>query len=255
MKGYNQLQFDILKLPLPSNCYSSREGAEIKALIVHCVGVPELQGVINVFKEYGVSAHYLVPQLTAAEVKEIIPEFKEIELKFPDRAPAIQLVEDSDKAFHVGISAFGNLNENPGCEKGLNACTLGIEFHAPWYGNGDGSDWYKFVNYTDLQKQTGIELIAYLMSKHNIPKELLLAHSTISIGRKTDPGPLFFWKELAEANLCILPKSDEISSKVLPEDAEAMLVSMGLTGGTFEQRVLAYQMQYAPDAYSESRIV
>ncbi|MCE2991867.1 MAG: N-acetylmuramoyl-L-alanine amidase [Candidatus Jidaibacter sp.] len=254
MKHDNQLNFDILKLRLPANCSDSRGEAEIKALIVHCVGVPELQGVINVFKEYGVSAHYLVPQLTAAQVKEIMAEFKEVELRFPDRVPAIQLVEENDEAFHAGVSAFGNLNENPGCEEGLNACTLGIEFHAPGYANGDGSDWYKFVDYTDLQRQTGIELIAHLMDKYNIPKELLLAHSTIAVGRKTDPGPLFFWKELAAENLCVLPESNEICN-VPEERAAEILDSIGFRGGEYSQRELAYYMQYAPDSYNGSHMV
>ena len=64
--------FDILSYP--SRHYSSRNNAEISAVIVHSVGMPLLRDVFSAFEQYQVSAHYLVPPITAQELIDLMPD-------------------------------------------------------------------------------------------------------------------------------------------------------------------------------------
>lgn len=273
MRFNKLLDIDIVQLPLPKtftnkenktfDLYSFREeNSQIKAIIAHCVGLPTINEAISVFKESGVSAHYIVPQISGTELKALMPEeFENYKFRFPDKAPVIQLVQDHYKAFHAGISRFGDLNNEPGCKRGLNACTIGIEFHAPGYGIGDDEDkkWYSFASYTELQKETGIELIKYLMEVHRIPSNYLLAHSTIAVGRKTDPGPLFFWKDLNKNGLGYLPEPENIKSLIKDDIASVQhkMRHMGFTdcpsSGELDEKTKdyldAFTMQFATDLW------
>lgn len=99
----------------------------------------------------------------------------------------IRLVSDDGRAYHVGLSNFANFNSYPGCLKGLNSISLGIQFHNSEY--AAQGDWYNFASLTSEQATIGIKLINQLITQHSIPHQNILAHSTISIGRKTDPAP------------------------------------------------------------------
>lgn len=248
---------DIVKLP--SENFSERKGCSIKALIVHCVGTP-LQGIPKLFKEYGVSAHYIVPQVTAGELQVLMPqEFGEYEFKFPNQIPVIQLVDCSKRAWHAGKSTFGELENNVDCgPRGLNSCSIGIEFHTENYAK-DG-DMYNFAPFTVQQAKVGIILMKYLVEKYGIEPQNVLAHSTIAVGRKTDPGPLFFWKKLHDEGLGYLPTPKELDE---PLDDVAIFIQEKLLdigfnncsqSGEFDEstrdHIHAYTMQFAPDLWA-----
>jgi N-acetylmuramoyl-L-alanine amidase len=171
-------------------------------------GKVPLTQLFTVFDQYKVSAHYVIPQVTGRELVQLMPnEFGNATLRFPDQVPVIQLVNTNEKAFHAGVSSFSNFNSEPECSKGLNAGSIGIEFHAPGYANGDGSDWYAFTPYSDGQLSVGIALISMLAATYGIPPVNILAHSTISVGRKPDPGPLFPWQKLYDVGFGYLPEA------------------------------------------------
>jgi N-acetylmuramoyl-L-alanine amidase len=260
-----QLNFDILKFP--SKYFSSRDGSKIRAIIIHSIGTYEISELFNSLEVNGVSAHYVVPQVSGLELQKLMPkEFGKISLQFPNKAPVIELVHPSQNAWHAGASKFAKFNEEPNCEKSLNNCTIGIEFHAPGYAKGDGSDWYKFTPYSSLQQETGIELIRYLMEEYRLPKTHLFAHSTISVGRKTDPGPLFFWNKLYEAGLGYLPpgessKSIKFSiSNILPIQQKLFKIGFidcpqnGKVDSATQQNIDAFTMQFAPDLWISQNI-
>jgi N-acetyl-anhydromuramyl-L-alanine amidase AmpD len=204
--------FDLIKITIDSNCYSKgRNTSKISAIILHSFG-QNLEEIIPIFQENEVSAHYLIPQMTAKDFVDLLPNFCTklqipfpiINLNYPDQVPVIQLVEDEDRAYHAGISNFGDFHQDPNSSKSLNPISLGIEFQSLGYGK-EGKDFYHFSNFSEGQKETGIKLIKFLVEKYFIHPKNILAHSTIAVGRKTDPGPNFFWQDLYEAGLISLP--------------------------------------------------
>ena len=208
-------KFDIVKLSiLNENCYSQgRKDSIISTIILHCFG-QSLEEILPIFNSYEVSAHYIIPQMTGRQLQDLLPKIydklnlsyrEEITLNYPDATPVIQLVEDCDRAFHAGISHFGSLNHSDdNSSRSLNYISLGIEFQSPGYGK-EGEDFYHFSNFSAGQRETGLQLIEFLAKTYSIPYQNFLAHSTIAPGRKTDPGPNFFWKELTEAGFSYLP--------------------------------------------------
>lgn len=196
--------FEVASLPLEH--FSSRGNTQVKALVMQCIGVP-FKEVYGTFDEYKVGPHYFVPQATATEIQNLMPEeFGEIEFQYPNQVPIIQFISPEERAWSVGKSNFANFNNEPGCENGLNSCTISISFHSPGYANGDGSNWYQFAPYTEEQEEAGLALIGHLTEKYDINSANVLAHSTISACRFTSPGQHFFWKKLHEAGYGYLPE-------------------------------------------------
>lgn len=252
--------FDII--PFPFEHYSDREGASINSIVIHCVGT-SLEQLFNIFEEKQVSAHFVVPQITAAELQQVMPaEFGHCVVQFPDRVPVIQFVDPAKKAWHAGMSNFADFNQHPACSENLNACSIGIEFHTHGYANTDGSDWYKFTPFTVQQCTIGIALVEHLATSYAIPRQNILAHSTIAVGRKTDPGPLFFWRELFQQNLGYLPESKKIAgtfgADLTNSDAVTFIqsklqaigfnncVKSGELDDNTKTHIDAYIMQFAP---------
>src|SRR3990167_5973327 len=196
MQPYDLMSIDLI--PMHTAPFSERKGCPIVGIIVHSMGSGFLESLNTLTGE--VSAHYFVPQLTGRELQQQYPGFfAHVEIQYPDRVPVIQLVPTDQCAWHAGVSTFSNWNTLPVCETGLNACTIGIEFHTPGY--GEGRNWYCFSTLTPQQTETGIALVQMLQQHYQIPSTHFLAHSTIAVGRKTDPGPLFPWQAFSEAGI------------------------------------------------------
>ncbi len=235
--------YDIINIP--SENFNSRSETPIQLIVAHCVGLPledTLKGFAYKGAErggLGVAPHYLVPQITA---QTFIDQFSdlynlgEVLLKYPHKVPVIQFVEESDRAYHAGVSTFGKFNELPGCEIGLNSCSIGIEFHAPDYGKDQ--DWFKFTPFTDAQLETGANLMSDICERQKIDRRNIWGHSDISPWRstltssqvKTDPGPFFPWQELyITHNLGIWPTSSSKLSKIgnLQEYVKERLTAIG----------------------------
>lgn len=196
--------YDII--PLPSSNYGTRGGGSPIGVILHCIGLP-FEDVIESFTRGKVSAHYFIPQLTMQEIIKKHPELVEgMSFKYPGAVPVISFVPEEQSAWHAGISSWKNWNELSLCEKSLNACTIGIEFHAPGYNDIDANDISHFVEYSQPQMQTGIALIKDITKRWNIDAENILAHSDVAFLRaegpsKTDPGPYFPWHMLERDKL------------------------------------------------------
>ena len=153
-------------IPIQTVSYSDRHDCPIVGVIAHCMGVDFMEALTLLMGD--VSAHYFVPQLTGHELQQQYPGFfAEIPFAYPDRVPVIQLVPLEKQAWHAGVSVFANWNSLPECDKGLNACTVGIEFHMPGY--GEGRHWYRFGSLTPLQVETGIALVRHVMQTYQIP--------------------------------------------------------------------------------------
>jgi len=97
--------------------------------------------------------------------------------------PVFALVPEGKRAWHAGDSEWKN-------SKNLNDSSLGIEI----VNDGDASG--HFVSYKTFQIKNVAVLVKYLAEKYEIPATNILGHSDIAPQRKSDPGPLFPWKEL-----------------------------------------------------------
>lgn len=200
--------YDIISIP--STNYEAGTVLHPEFLIIHCVGLP-LEDVIQGFtmlpnvhpKGLGVSAHYFIPQLTGYDLQQqkIIDDSHA--LTHPDHVPVIQFVPETNQAWHAGESYWGG-------HRDLNRSSLGIEFHAPGYGSQN--NWFHFTPYSASQLQTGEQLIQDICRRWNIPAKAILAHSDIAPYRansptfKTDPGPLFPWKQWSEKGIGYYPE-------------------------------------------------
>lgn len=125
--------------------------------------------------EHKVSAHYLVPR-----------DSDETPL------PVYQLVPDSQRAWHAGLSRWRQY-------AGLNASSLGIEIVNLGYPREEESlfpherHWQPF---TRAQIAAVGALTRDLVERYQIPPTQVLAHSDVAPERKQDPGPRFPWRQL-----------------------------------------------------------
>lgn len=87
----------------------------------------------------------------------------------------VQMVDEDNIAWHVGVSEFGQL-------KDLNRCSIGIEVLS------DGK------NYTNEQRVAVWELCRDIMKRNRIQPYKVLRHADVArpIGRKKDIEPEFF---------------------------------------------------------------
>lgn len=224
--------FDVIDLPAhPSVMEERLDGCSLQGIIMHSMGA-DLEKALKILRgetEFHVSAHFFIPQITG---REFIEKFEiEKALKYPDQMPVVQLVSPEKVAYHAGNSAWFDWHERfSGCERGLNKITLGIEVHCPDYANGLGPeemwDFDVFKSFQAAQKETVLSLVKALSARYEIDAHSILAHSSIAPGRKTDPGPLFFWAELVEAGygLCVAPDVLQKQPNLTEEDARNLVV-------------------------------
>ncbi len=90
------------------------------------------------------------------------------------------LLNDYLRAWHAGVSKWGNLSD-------INSSSIGIEID----NNG-------FEPFTDQQITSLLHLLDTLKKKYNIPTANFIGHSDIAPGRKVDPSGYFPWKQLAD---------------------------------------------------------
>lgn len=229
-----------LLLPLLAGCasgppidtsYTSRgQDSRAQFLIIHYTA-GGFAGSLKWLTEGPVSSHYLVN----------------------DNPPAVYgLVDDNRRAYHAGASAWkGNTQ--------LNASSIGIEIvNRGSRETPEGTLWF---DYPQEQIEAVVALVKKIVKEHGIRPERILGHSDIAPQRKTDPGPRFPWKRLAEAGLIQWPDAAAVARR--RADFEAQLPDMEwfqrnlaqhgfevpLNGELDEETrrvVAAFQMKYRP---------
>lgn len=98
-----------------------------------------------------------------------------------------QLVEDGRRAWHAGGGSWGTLGE-------LNSASIGIEL------DNDGA-----APFPPAQIEALLRLLEDLATRLGIPRHAVIAHADLAPTRKRDPGPLFPWRQLAEAGFGLWP--------------------------------------------------
>ncbi len=160
---------------LPKNCYSQKDMSSIDGAIIHFISAanvsPEdpfnLDSILWIFKEYKVSAHYLIDR---------------------DGIP-IEIVPLPKAAYHAGKS---RMNGRDRC----NNWTIGIELMG-------GKDF----DYTENQIATLKLMLAKMITEYRFPVENIQGHDYVRAewnkfypdkkgAKKYDPGQHFPWDEV-----------------------------------------------------------
>ena len=167
--------------PRIDTTYTSRsQDSRAQFLIIHYTAGGFL-GSLRWLTEGPVSSHYLVN----------------------DNPPTIyRLVDENRRAYHAGVSSWkGNTQ--------LNASSIGIEIvNAGSTGTQEGPLWF---DYPEAQIDAVVALVKKIVNDHDIKPERILAHSDIAPQRKTDPGPRFPWRRLADLGLIRWPDADQVA--------------------------------------------
>jgi N-acetylmuramoyl-L-alanine amidase len=165
-----------------------------------------------------------------------------------------RLVDENRRAWHAGKSYWQN-------DTALNATSIGIEIVNM---GDDAESGVKFADYPAAQIDVVLALVKDIASRHAIAPHRILGHSDIAPRRKTDPGPNFPWRRLAEAGLIPWPDPmliDASRARLGPTPPNAVwfqerLAAVGYETprtGTFDEatrRVIAsFQMRYRPAQY------
>lgn len=115
------------------------------------------------------------------------------------------------RAWHAGVSCF------EGRER-CNDFSIGIELE------GTDSQMFEPEQYRKLA-----EINALLMDEYPITPQRVTGHSDIAPGRKTDPGPMFFWDEYRQ----ILSRYIKINKKLGVKKHDSVFVVTGISVGAF----------------------
>ena len=100
----------------------------------------------------------------------------------------VQMVRETDRAWHAGKSFWQGATD-------INSCSIGIEIVNPGHALG-------YRNFPEAPDRGGDRA---LPGNHcraiGIPPQRVLAHSDVAPGRKVDPGERFPWRHLAAAGV------------------------------------------------------
>jgi N-acetylmuramoyl-L-alanine amidase len=171
--------------PAIDRSLSARGQSErIKYIILHYT-VSDTPRSIRTLTTTDVSAHYLVTD--------------------GDPPVIYGLVDEARQSNHAGYSNWRIYNQ-------LNAASIGIEIVNPGFRDTpEGRVWYPFKQ---SQIDQVILLVKDIAARYRIKPENILGHNEIAPQRKQDPGPMFPWKQFADAGLVLWPEPSRVAAHV-----------------------------------------
>ncbi len=140
----------------------------------------------------------------------------------------LQLVDESRRAWHAGVSAWGPLSD-------LNSASLGIEL------DNNGSEPYPPEQITALKA-----LLGEIVPRHRIPPGNIVGHGDVAPGRKVDPSRLFPWKELAAAGFGQWCEPDP-EAPLPPLDGPLALRALGYETSNLTAAIAAFRRHHLGD--------
>ena len=152
----------------------------------------------------------------------------------------VQLVRESDRAWHAGLSWWGGITD-------VNSASIGIEL------DNTGSE-----PFADAQIDALLALLADIRQRYPIPTANFIGHGDVAPTRKADPSMLFPWDRLAAAGFglwCATPQPPA------PEgfDLALALTALGYDPATPDAAQTAFRRHYlggdeAPSAEQENAV-
>lgn len=143
-------------------------------------------------------------------------------------------VDESKRAWHAGVSSWGEQGD-------INSASIGIEMVNPGHEFG-------YRAFPKAQIDAVITLCRDIQSRYEI--EHVLAHSDIAPDRKQDPGELFPWPMLAMEGVGLWPNvSSEDQVKAQTIDVFQALIDFGYSAVKGKNALIAFQRHYVPEAF------
>jgi len=174
-------------IPAPSPNFDLRQ-APPDMIVLHYTGMPTGEAALARLRDpqAKVSAHYLVEE----------------------DGRVFTLVAEERRAWHAGVSFWKG-------ERDVNGRSIGIEIVNPGHEFG-------YRAFPEAQIHALIDLLADIRTRWTIDDARLVGHSDVAPERKTDPGELFPWKQLAQAGHGIWVEPDPAPGAPLDEGAEGV---------------------------------
>ena len=151
----------------PSPNFDSRNGTAVDILLLHYTGMTSAAAALARLADPAarVSAHYVVDE----------------------DGSVVQMVDEAARAWHAGVASWAGATD-------INARSVGIEIVNPGHEFG-------YRPFPPAQIASVIAVSKAIVQRHGIVPQRVLAHSDVAPDRKTDPGELFPWAELARAGI------------------------------------------------------
>nr|WP_264188700.1 N-acetylmuramoyl-L-alanine amidase [Yersinia bercovieri] len=174
---------------IDTNHPSVAQNDRVRFLVLHYTATDDAES-LRLLTQGNVSAHYLVKtHPDTVEGKPVV----------------LQLVPEEQRAWHAGVSDWQGRNN-------LNDSSIGIEIVNKGFTEKMlGRTWYP---YNESQIKLIERLTKDIVERYNIDPTDVIAHSDIAPLRKSDPGPLFPWKRLAEQGIGAWPDEATVTKYI-----------------------------------------
>lgn len=219
------------RLEIDRSIQAKSQNSRVEFIVLHYTSTGNLPS-LHILSTQNVSSHYLITD---------------------DAKPHIyQLVDESRRAWHAGTSQWYGRTD-------MNAGSIGIEIVNP---GGQDSSWEA---YPPAQIDTLVLLLKDIIQRHQIKPNNIVGHSDIAPQRKTDPGPLFPWQQLAQAGIGRWYSQDKVDEALrefndngLPdifwtqkslERVGYQVPATGMLDRATRNVITAFQMHYRPARY------
>ncbi|WP_404273643.1 N-acetylmuramoyl-L-alanine amidase [Yersinia similis] len=220
---------------------SVAKNERVRFLVLHYTATDDAES-LKLLTQGEVSTHYLIPTHPK---------------KADGKAIALQLVPEEQRAWHAGVSTWQGRNN-------LNDTSIGIEIvNLGFTEKMLGRTWYP---YNESQIELIEQLTKDIVQRYNISPTDVVAHSDIAPLRKSDPGPLFPWKRLAEKGVGAWPDDATVAKYIGGRDkkgtASVAVIQRALAAYGYKipqngqldaetrQVIKAFQMHFRPQDFS-----
>ncbi|CAN5181477.1 N-acetylmuramoyl-L-alanine amidase [soil metagenome] len=186
----------------------------ITMIVLHYTGMPDAPSAIQWLANPAskVSAHYLVTE----------------------EGQVVRMVEEKKRAWHAGKSHWRGIDD-------INSASIGIELVNP------GHEW-GYRSFAEAQIEALVPLLHDIMTRHRITRGNVVGHSDVAPARKTDPGELFPWWQLARLRLALPRPTRNLVDPFWSDGAFLLaLQRFGYDIADQEAAVLAFQRRFRPE--------
>ncbi|MDW3206707.1 MAG: N-acetylmuramoyl-L-alanine amidase [Alphaproteobacteria bacterium] len=139
-----------------------------------------------------------------------------------------RLVDESQRAWHAGLAFWRGVRD-------VNSLSIGIELQNPGHEFG-------YRTFPEAQIDSLSALCLSILARHPIEPAGIVGHSDVAPDRKTDPGELFPWRDLAGRGIGVFPDLGMPTDRSLPE----LLAEIGYDPDANEC-IAAFQRRFRPD--------